>query len=99
MDNTTLRTESLGSFDSTDSPRHLEGGREGSWREEGKIRRVLIVDDDAAIRMVCAISLQPSGWMCSKPPTDSAGSSRRAPAARSRPHRRAHARSRRLSAC
>jgi CheY-like chemotaxis protein len=61
MGSTTLRTESLGSFDSTGSPRHLEGGgRDVRWRED-EIGRVLIVDDDSAIRMVCAISLQAEG--------------------------------------
>ncbi len=50
------RSESLGSFESVGSPSQLQGG----W-DDGRAGRVLIVDDDAAIRMVCAISLQAEG--------------------------------------
>jgi CheY-like chemotaxis protein len=62
---TTPQSESLSSFDFLGSPAQLEGGREvGRSRapnDDGRAGRVLIVDDDAAIRTVCAISLQTEG--------------------------------------
>lgn len=65
MSSTTPRTESLSSFDSLGSPSQLKGdrevGRSTAPHDDCGIGRVLIVDDDAAIRMVCAISLQAEG--------------------------------------
>jgi two-component system, chemotaxis family, chemotaxis protein CheY len=52
-------------FDSLGSPSQLEGGREfvrpTAPHDESGNGRVPIVDDDAAIRTVCAISLQAEG--------------------------------------